>query len=308
MDMKNVGNVPPASAKPNYLQVDNDIKLLSGMKGVEVLSSRDAYEKYDWVRKIISKPEYGYFIWVKEQINTPLFSCVLIENRKITQNLKNLLVVENGIKVDLNATCSSVKSSLEGSHNAKGNIILKPGAEVNYNHNHKWSMTDSVNINYNFLLMESSRLNYYYKNLYPPSDLNIKNEITTEKKSKVDLKIIIDGRDTKANISDVLNLNGRDSSGIVKIRIVGRENSDINAQSKISAVEAVKGHLDCQGLLLSNKSEIKLVPELFSKNKNSMLTHEASIGKISQDVLEYLESRGLAEKQAIDLIVNGFLR
>lgn len=59
------------------------------------------------------------------------------------------------------------------------------------------------------------------------------------------------------------------------------------------------------GLLLDGNSSIDAVPELL--NKDATLTHEASIGRISEEELSYLRSRGLTEDEAIGLIVTGFL-
>jgi Fe-S cluster assembly scaffold protein SufB len=61
------------------------------------------------------------------------------------------------------------------------------------------------------------------------------------------------------------------------------------------------------GLLLAEDSSINAIPELVNNHKDASLTHEASVGKISEEVLNYLRSRGLTEDQAIDLIVSGFL-
>jgi Fe-S cluster assembly scaffold protein SufB len=69
-----------------------------------------------------------------------------------------------------------------------------------------------------------------------------------------------------------------------------------------------KGHLDCQGLLVDKKSKISLIPALICQNKETQITHEASIGKISEEQLTYLRMRGLSEKEAIDLICSGFLK
>jgi Fe-S cluster assembly scaffold protein SufB len=61
------------------------------------------------------------------------------------------------------------------------------------------------------------------------------------------------------------------------------------------------------GLLLSDSGSIVAEPKLVNRNKDASLTHEASVGKISEDILNYLRSRGLTEDQAIDLVVTGFL-
>ena len=100
-------------------------------------------------------------------------------------------------------------------------------------------------------------------------------------------------------------LNEEKSNSISRLRMIADKNSRISVHSKMVANAAGKGHLDCMGLLLDGKSTINAVPELL--NKNATLTHEASVGKISEEVLNYLRSRGLREEEAIDLIVAGFL-
>ena len=112
---------------------------------------------------------------------------------------------------------------------------------------------------------------------------------------------------TEMNIKDVLILKGKGSSGIINLRLVSGKKSKVLAHSQVIADSESKGHLDCQGLLTDKKSNISLIPELVCKNKLAQITHEASIGKISQEQLNYLRTRGLTEKQATNLIINGFL-
>jgi len=66
--------------------------------------------------------------------------------------------------------------------------------------------------------------------------------------------------------------------------------------------------LDCQGLLVDKDSKISLTPELICQNKLAQITHEAAIGKISEEELSYLRMRGLSEEEAINLIVSGFFQ
>jgi hypothetical protein len=103
-------------------------------------------------------------------------------------------------------------------------------------------------------------------------------------------------------------LNGEEASAITRVRMVADQDSQITSHSKMVANNAGIGHLDCMGLLLSEKSSISTVPELINRNKNATLTHEASVGRISKEALNYLRSRGLTEDGAIDLIITGFLR
>jgi hypothetical protein len=74
-----------------------------------------------------------------------------------------------------------------------------------------------------------------------------------------------------------------------------------------SYVGGVKGHLECRGLMLDPLSEIYAYPQLRSISPDADLTHEAAIGKIEEEKLHYLMSRGLREDEATSMIARGFL-
>jgi len=300
--MKNVKNV-------HYLQVDHKVKNIFEAKEVIVLASPAAWERFKWSRKYFGKkPKEGYFVWLKKQVNFPLVTCLAIASPKISQDLRNLLVIEKGIKARANVVCSALKNNLCGIHKAKGKLILKQGASLEYNHFHKWGRKDFVSPDYEFVLGNNSRLIYNYKNLFPPENLRLKTMIFANKDSSCQINFFVNGLNSKIDMKDTIFLEGQNSQGIVRLRLVGRKNSQIKAESTIVARVAGKGHLDCQGLLVDRTAKISLVPRLICENKKAQITHEASIGKISQDQLTYLRMRGLSEREATDLIISGFLK
>ena len=65
--------------------------------------------------------------------------------------------------------------------------------------------------------------------------------------------------------------------------------------------------VDCDGLLLDSFSTSDTIPDIRVGNSESIVAHEASAGKINEDDLFYLESRGIGEDEAKTMIVNGFL-
>jgi Fe-S cluster assembly scaffold protein SufB len=292
----------------HYLQINNKVKEFFSPKGTIVLPSYQAWEKFDWTRGLFGKkPKEGYFIWVKEQPKVPLATCVSIASPRASQSLLNLLVIEKNIKAKANVVCNALKSNLCGSHRAEGKLILKEGASLNYTHNHQWGSEDFVSPNYQFILEKNSKLKYDYRNLFPPKTLNLKTAVFCKESSSSNLNFVINGVNSKVNLEDKVLLEGRDSQGILRLRLVGKENSQISARSTVLAKAPGKGHLDCQGLLVDEKSKISLVPELICQNRLAQITHEASIGRISEEELIYLRMRGLPESEAVDLIVSGFL-
>ena len=127
------------------------------------------------------------------------------------------------------------------------------------------------------------------------------------KDSKSALNILADCEDVNLSIHDTNIIEGDGANAISTLRIVGRKGAKVKARSKIDAQAAGKGHLDCDALMLDQTADVVLVPELLCRNKDAQITHEASIGKVSDDQIVYLRSRGLREDEAVDLIVRGFL-
>jgi Fe-S cluster assembly protein SufB len=65
--------------------------------------------------------------------------------------------------------------------------------------------------------------------------------------------------------------------------------------------------IECDALLLDDISGSDTIPEIKCDNADSIVAHEASAGKINEDDLFYLQSRGISEEEAAAMIVNGFI-
>ena len=70
-----------------------------------------------------------------------------------------------------------------------------------------------------------------------------------------------------------------------------------------------RAHVDCAGMLLDStgKGFIESIPGLRSHHPDARMSHEASIGKIAPEQVEYLMSRGMDEREAVSLLIRGFL-
>jgi Fe-S cluster assembly scaffold protein SufB len=72
-------------------------------------------------------------------------------------------------------------------------------------------------------------------------------------------------------------------------------------------VADAKGHLECRGLILGKKGNILAIPELEGTVAGVDLSHEAAVGKIAEEEIEYLMARGLTRDEAVAVIIRGFL-
>jgi len=69
-----------------------------------------------------------------------------------------------------------------------------------------------------------------------------------------------------------------------------------------------KARLECDGLLISDSAVIRAVPMLVARAEGAELSHEATVGKVGAEQLNYLMSRGLDEEEATSLIIRGFVK
>ena len=68
-----------------------------------------------------------------------------------------------------------------------------------------------------------------------------------------------------------------------------------------------KGHIECQGLVVDEgKGVIHSIPQI-SGSFGTELSHEAAIGRIAKDKIEYLMTRRMTEEEAVSVIIRGFL-
>ena len=202
MDMKNAKNA-------HFWQVDHLVKRIANVKQVEILPSGSAWEKYSWSRKYFDdKPMEGYFVWVKEQPTIPLQTCVNIIGKNIKQKMRNLLIVEEGLKIELQGFCGNIAACYKGSHQAKGNIIIKKNSSVTYRHIHSWEPDNIIEPDYNFLLEENAQLDYIYKTTHTPKILRVRNKITCLKNASASIKILVDCKNTEFFTEDEIILKG----------------------------------------------------------------------------------------------------
>ncbi len=139
-----------------------------------------------------------------------------------------------------------------------------------------------------------------------------------------DIEVVVDGREGKAVVemsscskdqnfsaNDVrIVLDAPKTRAEIKTRGLsteqGRQVSVVSIETTEQAVKS-EGHLEAMGLLQSREASYEVIPGLISRVDDVFLDHEAFIGKILEEVVFYLKTRGFSEQEAMFLLIRSHL-
>ncbi len=133
-----------------------------------------------------------------------------------------------------------------------------------------------------------------------------KAELGTSTTLEISEKILTTGSGT-AKTEFVVDLNGENASVHVTSRSVAEGTSYQEFISNITGNTKCYAHIECDAII-KDEGKVKAIPEIYAKNIEANLIHEAAIGKIAGEQLNKLMTLGLNESEAEEVIIKGFLK
>ena len=209
------------------------------------------------------------------------------------ENQLHAAVVELVAFDDAEIKYSTVQNWYPGDKNGKGgifNFVTKRGACRGRNSKISWTQVETGSaITWKYpsclLLGDGSSGEFY--------SIAITNNC---QQADTGTKMIHVGKNTKSRIV---------SKGVS----AGRANQTYRGLVRVQGkADNARNHTQCDSLLIGEQCGAHTVPYIESRNASAQLEHEATTAKISEDQLFYCRQRGIAEEEAVALIVNGFCR
>ncbi|MEM3808303.1 MAG: Fe-S cluster assembly protein SufB, partial [Nitrososphaerota archaeon] len=255
----------------------------------------------------------GSFIYVPNgvEIEFPLQAYFRINASNIGQFERTLIIAEPYSKVHYIEGCTAPIYSTESLHAAVVEIIAMKGAYVRYTTLQNWS-TDVYNL-------VTKRAFAYEEATVEWVDGNIGSKVTMKYPS-----VYLLGRGARAEVLSVA-FAGRgqhQDTGAKAIHLAPETTSRITSKSICKdggrttyrgllhvarGAKGVKSSVRCDALILDDLSRTDTYPYNNVNEDDATITHEATVGKIGEDQLFYLMSRGIPEQEALNMIVLGFL-
>ena len=324
----NVGMMPCRTSRSGTIFfTDNGPSHVSSQSDdIELMPVREAAKKYDlseylWKAVSPDKDKYtsktyledsdGYFIRVKEGRNVkfPVQTCMIINRNKQMQNVHNIVIVEKNASVEIITGCTTKKHVDESLHVGVSETFIKEGGSLSFTMIHNWSDKTHVRPRSGCIMEKNSRYvnNYVILNpvrsvqSYPTTYLNGEN--ATAKFNS----ICISHEGSDIDVGSLIELNAPGTSAEIMSRSITLGGRMVARGRLVGNAAGAKAHLECRSLVIGDNGYTLAVPELESTIADVEMTHEAAVGKIARDQVEYLMIRGLTEEEAVGMIVRGFL-
>jgi Fe-S cluster assembly scaffold protein SufB len=315
------------SSSALYLQIDSLIKSYKKITPeVEIMSIEEAVDnKWDEIKDYFwrlidpATDKYvaytalrgigGFYVRIKRnsRVQMPIQACMM--SRGGAQLLHNIIVLEENSEAIILSGCLAAIEKLN-LHVGVSEIYMEPGSKLTSVMIHSWTNVSHVRPRTKILMKDNTTLIDYYINMSDTKTLQSYPIIISEGSNNriMSASIILGSGDSYYDLGAGVVLYGDDSSAQLISRIVAKDNSKVvNRLSIESRGRGNKAYIECNGLLLSKNSSITTIPELDAKNPESDLYHEASIGRIRDDEIDYLISKGLSYREAIALLIRGFV-
>jgi len=267
--------------------------------------------KDEYTKAVCDDPHNGYFVKTKKGVKAklPVQTCLFVSKDKFVQKVHNIIVAEDNSELNIVTGCLTGEKNSGAKHFGITEIYVGKNAKVVFTMIHNWDKTAIVRPRTVIKVAQGGSFVSNYVCLNPVADIQMYPKCVLEgKDSRAVFNSVIYGHPGSViDTGAMIELNGENSSGEIVSRIVCDRASIYNRGRLVGNAAEIRAHLECSGLMTSKKGLIVAIPEIEARLADLDMTHEASIGKISQDQIEYLQSRGLTEKEASGMIIRGFL-
>lgn len=255
----------------------------------------------------------GSFVYVPKgvKVDLPLQAYFRMEGSSEGTFEHTLIVADEGSELHYIEGCTAQSYSVNSMHSAVVEIFVKEGAKVRYTTVQNWSK-DVYNLNTKRAIVEAEgtvewvggSMGAKIVMLYPGSFL------MGEHARADHLNVgVASGEVWKDTGAKVVHLAPNTTSNILA-KSISKDGGVMGYRGLVRMgknSQGSKSRVQCDGLMMDDHSRSDTWPDIQIQNPYVTVAHEAVVGKISDEQLFYLRSRGLSEDEAAAMIVNGFI-
>ena len=255
----------------------------------------------------------GSFVYIPRGIHlqTPLQAYFRVNQERMGQFERTLIIVEEGAQAHYIEGCTAPVYSTDSFHSGVIEIVVKPNARFRYTTIQNWSSNMYNLVTQRALVHENGTMEWLDGNLGSKLTMKYPSCYLTGEGAHGSIMSIAyagDGQHQDTGGKVVHSAANTTSSIVSKSISKGHGRSSYRGLCKVyeGAVNS-RSNVECDALLINDTSRTDTYPYIEIEEKQATVGHEATVSKVGDEQLFYLQSRGLSEEEAMALIVRGFI-
>ena len=255
----------------------------------------------------------GTFIYVPKgvKVGPPLQAYFRMNQARSGQFEHTLIIADEGSEVEYIEGCSAPQYNESSLHAGGVEIHVLKGARVKYSSIENWSK-DVYNLNTKRALVhEDGFIEWLNGNMGSRTTMLYPTSVLMGKRARSEsLGVVMAGKGQFQDTGTKSIHAASDTASVIRSKSVSKEGGVSNYRGLVRVLPGAhntKISVDCDALILDDSSESNTYPSIKNENNTTDIVHEAKVGKIGEQEIFYLKSRGFTEEEAKRLIVNGFV-
>ena len=299
-------------------------------KGVIFADTDSAVQKYPELFKehfaTVVPPEDNYFAAVNSaawsggsfvyvpagvEVEVPLQAYFLINAQSMGQFERTLIIGEEGSKFHYIEGCTAPTYNSDSFHSGVIEIICKERSQVRYSTIQNWSHNVYNLVTQRALVYKNASMGWLDGNLGSKVTMKYPSCYLMEEGARGEvLSIAFAGNGQHQDAGAKMVHAAPHTSSSVVSKSISKDGGRSSYRGLVEIHEGATGarsNVECDALLLDDTAKTDTYPYIQIDEKTAHVGHEASVSKLNDEQIFYLQSRGLEEAEAAALIVRGFL-
>lgn len=255
----------------------------------------------------------GSFIYVPKGVKVaqPLQAYFRINAQNFGQFERTLIIADEGSELMYMEGCTAPRFETSTLHSAVVELVALKGAKIQYVTVQNWSDNVFNLVTKRALAEEDAEVRWI--------DCNIGSGVTMKYPG-----VVLNGRRARGEVVSIAlaNRNQHQDTGAKMVHLADDTTSNVISKSisigtgrasyrglvyMPDSVKGCKNNTECDALLINENSRTDTYPAIVCSGDDNFVQHEASVSKLSEEQIFYMMQRGIGEKEAMSLAVNGFV-
>jgi Fe-S cluster assembly protein SufB len=255
----------------------------------------------------------GSFIYIPPgvKVKHPLQAYFRINSENFGQFERTLIIADEGAEVMYMEGCTAPKFETATLHSAVVELVAMKGAKIQYITVQNWSSNVFNLVTKRGLAHEDAEIRWIDCNIGSRLTMKYPGVVMKGERARgevISIALANDGQHQDTGAKMIHAANNTTSNVISKSISVGEGRSTYRGQVHIPKhLKGCKNNTECDALLINTNSRTDTYPAISVKGNQHVTQHEASVSQVSEEMLFYMQQRGLSETQAMSLAVNGFI-